>query len=296
VRAGLTVRELARGDLRRASEFCGRARAKDPAIEPFGDNLTQLADGPRALLDLWRVAQDGGGDVQGIVFTALREAPRADGARASVDVYAAVAPPFRRNGVGRALCEAAVSWATQQRTTLRARARDDAVPGQAFLRALGFRQSSAQVSLQWSARRMEAQRSANVLIRQVMAGEALAQLAKLSRDAWVGAPDTFATRAEDLDRLFAQSGRMLLLAEVDGRGVGYLSGIWSGRTLAIEEVAVLPDSRRKGIGRALLSVALRDASNAVLSVAESNVAARALYESTGFTRSARHLVFELRHG
>jgi ribosomal protein S18 acetylase RimI-like enzyme len=89
---------------------------------------------------------------------------------------------------------------------------------------------------------------------------------------------------------------MVLLAESDGRAAGYLSAVWAGRTLLIEEVAVMPPSRRQGIARALLSTALRDASSAVLSVAESNVAGRALYESLGFTRSARHVVYELRHG
>jgi ribosomal protein S18 acetylase RimI-like enzyme len=87
---------------------------------------------------------------------------------------------------------------------------------------------------------------------------------------------------------------MVLLADLAGRAAGYLSGVWSGRTLLIEELAVLPASRRQGIARALLSKALRDASSAVLSVAESNGAGRALYESVGFTRSARHIVYELR--
>ena len=78
--------------------------------------------------------------------------------------------------------------------------------------------------------------------------------------------------------------------------MGYLSGIWSATTLAIEEVAVVPERRREGVGRALLAAALRDARNAVLSVADSNDAARSLYRSFGFTQSARRLVYDLRHG
>jgi ribosomal protein S18 acetylase RimI-like enzyme len=295
--ATVRVRQLARGDLRRAAEFCDRARAGDPAIDPFGDRLAALADGPRALLDLWRVARDDAGDVQGIAIAALRQRPGdSGGSPASAEVYAAVAPPLRRKGVGRALCEAALDWASRHRAMLRARARDDAAPGQAFLRALGFRESSAHLSLQWSARRIEAKSKAEIRIRQIGRVDAVAELERLSRSAWDGAPETFPTRANDVERLFESSGRMVLLAESDGRAAGYLSAVWAGRTLLIEEVAVMPPSRRQGIARALLSTALRDASSAVLSVAESNVAGRALYESLGFTRSARHVVYELRHG
>ena len=78
--------------------------------------------------------------------------------------------------------------------------------------------------------------------------------------------------------------------------MGYLSGFWLGKTLGIDEVAVLPECRRKGIGWALLRTSLREARNAVLSVAESNAPARALYHSCGFTQSARRLVYELPHG
>ena len=70
--------------------------------------------------------------------------------------------------------------------------------------------------------------------------------------------------------------------------------MWLGPTLAIEEVAVLPGMRRRGIGRALVERALREArpACALLAVDEANRAARALYESLGFVRSDRRLVFE----
>ena len=55
-------------------------------------------------------------------------------------------------------------------------------------------------------------------------------------------------------------------------------------------------NRRMGIGRALLAAALEGTAHAVLSVAESNGAARALYRSLGFSVSARRLVHELRRG
>ena len=293
----IRVRELARGDLRRAAEFCARARAGDSAIEPFGDRLAALAEGQRALLDMWRVAQDVRGELQGIAFAAFRKS-RGDSDRlgASADVYVAVAPSLRRTGVGRALCQPVVRWSVRERATLRARVRDDAVPGRAFLEALGFRESSAQLSLRWAARALPAPMAGDLRVRQIAAGAALPEIAELFRDAWAGVPEAFATSPDDLSRLLADDGRMVLVAETDGRPAGYLSGVWMGPTFAIEELAVRPVSRRRGVGRALLATAMRDAANAVLWVAESNVAARSLYQSIGFTQSARYVVYELRHG
>lgn len=97
-------------------------------------------------------------------------------------------------------------------------------------------------------------------------------------------------------QLFGEEGRLIVLAEVERRAVAYLSALRLGPTLGIEEIAVLPEFRRMGIGRALLANALQGAGHAVLSVAESNRPARALYGSLGFTVSARRLVYELRNG
>jgi len=293
----VTVRELTGEDLLAAGELCQRMRKKDPAVEPFAQRLPILAEGPRALLDLWRVAQDEDGALHGIAFAAVRESRTPEGAeRPIADLYAAVAPELRRQGLGRALSAPALEWAAAQGATLRARVRDDARPGQAFLRALGFRESSVQLSLAWSARPIEAPEMPALRIKRPGPGEAMRELERLSREAWVGAPDTFATRSDEVAQLFGEEGRLVLLAEAERRAVAYLSAVRLGRTLGIEEVAVLPEFRRMGIGRALLGAALEGTAHAVLSVAESNAPARALYRSLGFSVSARRLVHELRHG
>jgi ribosomal-protein-alanine N-acetyltransferase len=292
----VNLRELARGDLERAAEFCERARATDPLIEPFSQRLPVIAEGPRALLPLWRIAEDEEGVLQGIAFAALREARGAGAVAGTIDMYAAVAPGLRRQGLGRALCGPALEWAALHGATLRARVREDARAGQAFLRALGFAETSAQLTLAWSARTVEAPPIPALRVRRLAPGEAVRDLERLSSAAWAGAPDTFATRSDELAQLFADEGRLVLLAEAEGRAVGYLSALWLGRTLGIEEVAVLPDFRRMGIGRALVAAALPGAAHAVLSVAESNRPARALYRSVGFSVSGRRLVHELRHG
>jgi ribosomal protein S18 acetylase RimI-like enzyme len=293
----VTVREMAQGDLARAAEFCERARAADPSIEPFGSRLGAIAKGPRALFGLWRIAREIDAAVEGIAFVALRE-PRSEPRirPAKADLYAAVGPGFRRKGVGSELCAPALQWAAREGATLRARVLDGALAGQAFLTNLGFRQTSAQLLLTWSRPRIGESTNTSVRVKQVAVGEALPQLERLSRDAWAGAPDRMATGSDELAQLSREEGRLSLIAEMGGSAVGYLSGIWLGKTLGIDEIAVLPECRRKGIGWALLRTSVRDATSAVLSVMDTNRAALALYRSFGFTQSARRLVYELPHG
>lgn len=284
----VTVRTFSLEDLEAAGRFCDAARAQDASIEPFSQRLPVIATGTRAVLELWRVAEGEDGELYGIAFAAFRESAR----QPMFDFYAAVHPALRRQGLGRSLAEAAVSSGA----ALRARVRDDSTPGRAFLNALGFAESSAQLSLQWIARaRPELPEMPALRIRAALPRDESALL-RLSADAWAGAPDTFASRPDEIAQLFGDEGRVVLLAESEGKPLGYLSGVPLGRTLGIEEVAVLPDHRRMGIGRALILHALRNEQGAVLSVSEANKPARAMYKSLGFSPTARRIVYELRRG
>jgi GNAT superfamily N-acetyltransferase len=306
------VRPFAPRDLERAAALGERARAQDPSVEPFSQALSALARGPRALLPLWRVADEADGTLCGISFAALREQAAVDppgpaatrSRRSSAELYVAVLPSRRRRGLGRALVGPALEWAEslardgQVRVVLRARVRDApaADSGREFLRGLGFRPVSAQLSLTWAGRlppiRAEAQLSLRLLETRDLAGAA--DLRRLANEAWAGAPDAFESRADDPSLEPAGPGRLILLAELGRQAAGYLSAVRRGSALAIEEVAVLPGTRRRGIGRALVERALREARPACaqLAVDEANRAARALYESLGFVRFDRRLVFE----
>ena len=279
----VAVREFQLDDLDAAGRFCEAARALDPMVEPFSQRLGLIATGTRALLQLWRVAADEDGAVCGIAFVAVRS-------EAQLDFYAAVHPSMRRQGLGRALAEPAVSSGL----SLRARVRDDCVPGLGFLRAAGFVESGAQLSLHWTSGRTAAYQPPMPALRvRPAAARDQAVIERLSQSAWssgAGAPDT---RPDEIAQLFGSDDRVVLLAESAGKPMGYLAGVQLGRTLGIEEVAVLPEFRRMGIGRALVSQALSSAPSAVLSVSEANTAARALYRSLGFTQAARRLVMEL---
>ena len=281
----VTVRPFALGDLEASARFADAVRALDPAVEAFGQRLGLIATGPRAVLDVWRVAAGEDGGVYGLAFAAVRESQRG----AVCDFYAAVHPSLRRQGLGRALSEPAVASSA----ALRARVRDDALPGRAFLTALGFTPTGAQLSLQWSGDPPEPPPLPALRIRRAGRRDEAA-LKTLSDESWDGAPEAFHSRADEIAQLFAEEGRLVLVAESGGKPMGYLSAVQLGRTLGIEEVAVSPRFRRMGVGRSLLAHALGTQQAAVLSVGESNVPARALYRSAGFRQTARRLLMERR--
>ena len=79
-----------------------------------------------------------------------------------------------------------------------------------------------------------------------------------------------------------------LAKDDDGRAVGFCSVWRAADELHINNLAVLPEVRRGGIGSALLEHVLRHgadsgAQRATLEVRQSNDAARILYERFGFT-------------
>jgi ribosomal protein S18 acetylase RimI-like enzyme len=274
----MKVRPFALSDLEAAARFCELARRRDPLIEPFGERLLRLAKTERARLSLWRVVEGESSELCGIAVAAERDA-------AALDVYAAVAPRLRRQGFGRAL----LAPVLELHKALRARVVEEAVPGRAFLSSLGFAEHAAELRME---RRLlpswQAPASGTSNLRVAQPADEVA-IRRLMQEAWEGAPDVFAPRPED--EVFADD-RTVWLAQHDGRPAGYLAARKLGRGVAIEELAVLPGARRLGIGRALVLRAVQGAAGAVLSVAEDNGAARGLYESLGFTVSARRLVYE----
>ncbi len=316
----VTVREFVlEQDLERARELGHRARDDDAAVEPFAQRLPVIASGPRALLELWQVAEGEDGLLYGIAFAAVREARRRKSGKAehhspmlaglsapeltepadahlTVEVYGVVDRTLRRQGLGRQLFDPVVHFALHAPgTTLRARIRE-APPAEKFLKALGFTQSSAQLSLARSAEPPAPREAPGVEVKLLDRRDRRKTEAfrRLSNEAWADAPDAFETRADELEQLLSDLGRVLLLGEMESKAVGYLSAVWLGETLAIEEIAVLPRYRRFGMGRALITAALQKARTVLLTVSETNSAARALYKGLGFSQVGRRLVWELK--
>jgi ribosomal protein S18 acetylase RimI-like enzyme len=101
--------------------------------------------------------------------------------------------------------------------------------------------------------------------------------------------DVLTDRAE---RMLAAGEMTVLLGGRGPDGIAELRfrrSIWSGEADAyLEELYVRPERRGEGLGRALLEAAMRTAREAGathidLGTSEDDVAARALYESAGFT-------------
>ena len=78
----------------------------------------------------------------------------------------------------------------------------------------------------------------------------------------------------------------------EGRIVGYAAALFAAEQGDVANVAVRPEYRRAGFGRALMEVLLeeadkRGAKEMFLEVREGNVAARTLYEAFGFAPVGR---------
>jgi ribosomal-protein-alanine N-acetyltransferase len=90
----------------------------------------------------------------------------------------------------------------------------------------------------------------------------------------------------------ANPSRLLFVLEEAGETLGFLAGHVLAPESDLENIVVDPRSRRRGFGTILLHEFLRQAEKrgarvAFLEVRESNLAARALYERTGFRETGR---------
>lgn len=88
---------------------------------------------------------------------------------------------------------------------------------------------------------------------------------------------------EDLKRQIDTGTSHFLVAEVDGKAVGYMGlQIFSGEGY-VTNVAVLPEYRGQGIAQALIGEQMKnDMEFITLEVRESNIPARNLYTKMGF--------------
>lgn len=90
--------------------------------------------------------------------------------------------------------------------------------------------------------------------------------------------------------------RSVLVAEVDGRFVGYAVLALAGDVADLMRIAVTEPNRRSGVASALLA-ALHDAAaqagaeRVLLEVAESNADARAFYAAHGYTEISRRRTY-----
>lgn len=88
---------------------------------------------------------------------------------------------------------------------------------------------------------------------------------------------------EDLKRQIESETSYFLVADIDGRAVGYMGlQIFSGEGY-VTNIAVLPKYRGQGIAKALINEQMKNKMDFItLEVRESNIPAICLYEKTGF--------------
>ncbi len=91
-----------------------------------------------------------------------------------------------------------------------------------------------------------------------------------------------------LNRLYANNPYSFLVAELDGRVVGYVIGVlrW-GATGHIMAIGVYPKYRRQGVGTALIVhmldvLRMKGARNVRLEARKSNIIAQQFYQKLGF--------------
>jgi ribosomal-protein-alanine acetyltransferase len=89
-----------------------------------------------------------------------------------------------------------------------------------------------------------------------------------------------------------QSSRICFVAENDGELLGFVIGKEVAAEYELENIAVKPEAKQQGIGRALLQhlvsrVTAAEGEKLLLEVRDSNEPARKLYESQGFVISGR---------
>jgi ribosomal protein S18 acetylase RimI-like enzyme len=92
---------------------------------------------------------------------------------------------------------------------------------------------------------------------------------------------------KDIARKLADSPRLLLVGEVDGRVLGTVMAGYDGHRGWINYLAVHPAWRRRGLGRALMDAAEErlvalGCAKINLQVRDENVAARGFYEAIGY--------------
>lgn len=122
--------------------------------------------------------------------------------------------------------------------------------------------------------------------------EAAAVLAALHAEAFAGQSQELWSE-QSLRELLAMPGALALIALQGGdQPVGFILLRLAADEAEIITLAVQPQLRRQGVARRLLTVGLakvigRGAQQCFLEVADTNVAARALYESAGFAEVGR---------
>lgn len=118
------------------------------------------------------------------------------------------------------------------------------------------------------------------------------------------APDAALARQFLLERLRNKDSMILLAADSSGSVIGFtqlypsFTSLSAARIFVLNDLFVVPEARRSGVGRQLLAAAKDFAQNEgavglTLSTEVTNTAAQALYESAGWVRQEDFYTYRL---
>lgn len=204
-----------------------------------------------------------------------------------LEVTAAVAPAFRRQGILTKLLEAAAIEARRRgaRELLGVGYRASA-SGTAAVSALGLPYAFSEYSMEADAAALPVLETGQVTLEAVAVTDAPALAQTLTA--------TFEQDKYPVDalaeRLQAPNARYFFAA-VEGTCIGQIGVIDTGDSIYIRGVGILPEYRRQGYGRRLLAALLKQMlgeghTRFVLDVATKNPSALSIYRACGFQQTS----------
>jgi len=206
-----------------------------------------------------------------------------EGSGKSLEVTAAVAPAFRRQGVFTSLLDAAATEARRCRATeLLGVGYRNSASGTAAMAALGLPSVFSEYRMEASADAMPMLPTGQMTLETVTAADAaaLAQMitATFGREKF---------SAETLAARLGQPNVRYWFAVLDGRRIGQIGTVETGAEVYVRGVGILPGFRRQGHGRGLLMALMARLLNEgqtkfALDVETENPAALQIYETCGF--------------
>jgi|GEM_PF-2398003 len=206
-----------------------------------------------------------------------------EGSGKSLEVTAAVAPAFRRQGIFRALLDASAAEARRRGAPeLLGVGYRNSAAGTVAAAALGLPSVFSEYRMEASVDAMPMLPTGQVTLETVTAADAaaLAQMitATFGREKF---------SAETLAARLGQPNARYFFGTVDGTRIGQIGTVETEMEVYIRGVGILPASRRRGYGRGLLAALmakLQDEGHTqfVLDVATENPSALQIYEACGF--------------
>ena len=219
-----------------------------------------------------------------------------EGSGGKLEVTAAVAPPFRRQGIFRALLQAATDEARRRGATgLLGVGYRNSLSGTAAMQALGLPYVSSEYAMEADAASLPLLDAGPVTLEAVTVADAAALAQMLTA--------TFEGNHYPIDALAARLGEpnaRYFFAEVDGTRIGQIGTAETdaGIYIYIRGVGILPQQRRRGYGRQLLAALLvrllaEGHTRFVLDVATENPAALSIYKDCGFRETTIYDYYDL---